>query len=59
MEQPLHERRIEIEGVFEIPQHVSHEQFKAELYNLFQTRGWDFKGYTADITSGRAEGRLS
>ena len=54
MQDVLLERRIEIEGVFELPLHVTHAEFKQELYRLFSERGWEFKGYTSDITSGRS-----
>ncbi|CAG7624291.1 hypothetical protein ACFQI7_03895 [Paenibacillus allorhizosphaerae] len=47
------ERRIEIVGVFEIPISVSPSEFRAELHAVFQQKGWDFKGFTADITAGR------
>lgn len=47
------ERRIEIEGVFEIPMTVSLPEFKEELHAVFKDKGWEFKGFTADITSGR------
>ncbi|TVY10575.1 hypothetical protein [Paenibacillus cremeus] len=50
------ERRIEIDGIFEIPLHVTHQSFKMELYKLFRDKGWEFKGATHDITSGRPRG---